>query len=115
MLVLTRKVNEKIRIGSDIWITVIRVQGRSVRIGIEAPAEVPIVRAELPLRDRNSPCADRETICSPNTSPTRPSCAAEEDSEEQLPSGPPDPLASGGQGATTDLEVRGCLCLWAGE
>ncbi len=47
MLVLTRKVNEKIRIGSDICITIVRVQGRSVRIGIEAPADVPILRAEL--------------------------------------------------------------------
>ena len=47
MLVLTRKVNQKIRIGSDIWITVIRVQGRSVRLGIEAPEDVSILRAEL--------------------------------------------------------------------
>ncbi len=50
MLVLTRKVNEKIRIGSDICITIVRVQGRSVRIGIEAPADVPILRAELQPR-----------------------------------------------------------------
>jgi len=58
MLVLTRKVNEKIRIGSDICITIVRVQGRSVRIGIEAPADVPILRAEL--RPHEAPSRSEE-------------------------------------------------------
>ncbi len=60
MLVLTRKVNEKIRIGSDICITIVRIQGRSVRIGIEAPAEVPILRAELPSRQAALPSEEGE-------------------------------------------------------
>ncbi|MBN1589540.1 MAG: carbon storage regulator [Pirellulales bacterium] len=49
MLVLTRKLNEQIHIGRDVTITIVRLAGNTVRIGIEAPREVPIRRAELPL------------------------------------------------------------------
>lgn len=48
MLVLSRKTQEQIRIGDNITITVLKVQGRSVRIGIEAPQQVRVVRAEIP-------------------------------------------------------------------
>jgi carbon storage regulator CsrA len=47
MLVLTRKLDESIRIGDDIKITVLRVKGNTVRIGIEAPRDVRVVRNEL--------------------------------------------------------------------
>ncbi|MFA6523828.1 MAG: carbon storage regulator [Candidatus Peribacteraceae bacterium] len=47
MLVLTRKADQKIQIGSGITVTVLEVKGRHVRLGIEAPVEVPIVRSEL--------------------------------------------------------------------
>ncbi len=47
MLVLTRKLQEKIRIGDHITITVLKTKGKAVRLGIEAPAEVPVVRGEL--------------------------------------------------------------------
>jgi len=47
MLVLTRKYQEKIRIGDNITITVLRTKGKAVRLGIEAPAEVPVIRGEL--------------------------------------------------------------------
>jgi carbon storage regulator CsrA len=47
MLVLTRKLDEAIRIGGDIKITILRVKGNTVRIGIEAPREVRVVRDEL--------------------------------------------------------------------
>jgi len=47
MLVLTRKAGEKILIGEDIVVTVLEVLGQRVRIGIEAPAEVTILREEL--------------------------------------------------------------------
>ena len=39
MLVLTRKYQEKIRIGENITITVLRMKGKAVRLGIEAPGE----------------------------------------------------------------------------
>ena len=47
MLVLTRKLKEEILIGDDIKVTLIKVSGRTVRIGIEAPREMRIRRAEL--------------------------------------------------------------------
>jgi len=47
MLVLTRKQNEKIRIGNNITITVIRMKGKAVRLGIEAPKSVNVLRGEL--------------------------------------------------------------------
>jgi len=47
MLVLSRKTNERIMIGDDIVVTVVRVAGDVVRVGIEAPKSVPIAREEL--------------------------------------------------------------------
>jgi carbon storage regulator len=47
MLVLTRRENERIVIDGRITVTVVRVQGDRIRIGIEAPQEVPIMRGEL--------------------------------------------------------------------
>jgi carbon storage regulator len=47
MLVLSRKPGEKICIGSDITLTVLEVKGNRVRIGIEAPNQVAILRREL--------------------------------------------------------------------
>ncbi len=47
MLVLSRKVGERILIGDDIAVTVVRLVQGGVRIGIEAPKEMPVVREEL--------------------------------------------------------------------
>jgi carbon storage regulator len=47
MLVITRKPGERICIGDDVKITILDVAGSTVRIGIEAPAEVPIYRYEI--------------------------------------------------------------------
>ena len=47
MLVLSRKHGEKFRIGDDVLITIVRLDNNSVRIGIEAPGEISIKRAEL--------------------------------------------------------------------
>lgn len=47
MLVLSRKIGERILIGDQIAITVVRVTGGGVRLGIEAPHELPVVREEL--------------------------------------------------------------------
>ncbi len=51
MLVLSRKLDEVIRIGNDVEITVLAVKGNTVRIGIKAPREVKVLRAELPVND----------------------------------------------------------------
>ena len=47
MLVLSRKSGEKIRIGDDVAITVVRIGPNTVRIGIEAPRDMSILREEL--------------------------------------------------------------------
>jgi carbon storage regulator len=47
MLVLTRKLNQEIRIAEDIVIRVIGIKGGQVRLGIVAPEEVPVLREEL--------------------------------------------------------------------
>jgi carbon storage regulator len=47
MLVLTRKPGEKIFIGDNIKVTVVEVSGNRIRIGIEAPDDVRVLRSEL--------------------------------------------------------------------
>lgn len=47
MLVLSRKQKQQIRIGDDVVVTILQIKGGSVRIGIEAPREVHVMRGEL--------------------------------------------------------------------
>ena len=47
MLILTRRVGEKIVIGEDVTVTVLSVKGNQVRIGIDAPREVAVNREEI--------------------------------------------------------------------
>lgn len=47
MLILTRKVSETLMIGDDVTVTVLGVKGNQVRIGIDAPKEVPVHREEI--------------------------------------------------------------------
>ncbi len=49
MLVLSRKLNEQILIGDDIVLTIVDIRGDKVRLGIEAPAEIPVHRHEVYL------------------------------------------------------------------
>jgi carbon storage regulator len=49
MLVLTRKSNQSIMIGDDVEVTVLSVMGEKVRIGIQAPGDVPVFRTEIYL------------------------------------------------------------------
>ena len=53
MLVITRRPNEKICLGDDVTITVLDVVGSTVRLGIQAPAEVPIYRHEIWVAIKN--------------------------------------------------------------
>jgi carbon storage regulator len=47
MLVMTRRLGEKIIIGSNITLTIVGVQGNQVRIGVDAPREVAVHREEI--------------------------------------------------------------------
>ncbi|QGP92811.1 Translational regulator CsrA [Neomoorella glycerini] len=59
MLVLTRRVNETIVIGNKIKITVISIEEDKIRLGIDAPPDIPVVRQELlaAVRDENKAAA----------------------------------------------------------
>ena len=58
MLILTRRVGETLMVGDDVTITVLGVKGNQVRIGINAPKEVPVHREEIYLRIKNEEQAD---------------------------------------------------------
>lgn len=52
MLILTRTPGEKIMIGDDVEVTVLSVTGNQVRLGVEAPKDVPVHREEIYQRIR---------------------------------------------------------------
>ncbi len=78
MLVLTRKSNQSIMIGDDIEVSVLSVMGDKVRIGIQAPQDIPVFRTEIYLEIHR-------------------------DDEHRPPSGAP---AAGGPAATTDKDTH---------
>jgi len=60
MLVLTRKSNQSIMIGDDIEVSVLSIMGEKVRIGIQAPRDIPVFRKEVYLEiqeERGTPVA----------------------------------------------------------
>lgn len=61
MLVLSRKQNQEILINGNIKVSVLKIKGNVVRIGIEAPAEVSIKRGELVAAETGVPTADLPT------------------------------------------------------
>ena len=50
MLVLTRKLGEKIVIGDDVTLAILSVKGNRVRLGIQAPADIAVLREEIATR-----------------------------------------------------------------
>lgn len=63
MLVLSRKVNQRIFIGDNVSVTIVAVDRGKVRVGIEAPPEVAIYRQEsLPVLGNGSPPS--QAVCS---------------------------------------------------
>ena len=73
MLVLSRKLMEKVYIGDDICVTVVRLENGQVRLGIDAPRHIPVVRAELQdqTRGRRGASPSRSSD-RPASSPTPP-------------------------------------------
>jgi carbon storage regulator len=63
MLVLSRKPGEKVVIGNGITLTVVEVKGNRVRVGIDAPDDVRILRAELAGRQVSRLTPMRSACC----------------------------------------------------
>ena len=53
MLVLSRKLGQRFEVGQDIRVTIVKIDRNSIRIGIEAPGDVPIRREEIVEADRD--------------------------------------------------------------
>jgi carbon storage regulator len=65
MLVLSRKLGEKIVIGDNITITVIDIDRGKIRLGIEAPRTIPVYRSELLAASNNPPPAPANSVSVP--------------------------------------------------
>jgi len=52
MLVLARKVGETVKIGDDIYVTLLSIQNNQVRLGFKADKNVPVHRVEVLLKDK---------------------------------------------------------------
>ena len=60
MLILTRRINETLNIGDDVQVTVLGIKGNQVRIGINAPRDVPVHREEIYQRIKREERVDAE-------------------------------------------------------
>jgi carbon storage regulator len=69
MLVLSRKVGERILIGDQVTVTVVRITGGGVRLGIEAPPELAVIREELQCEMDKSAEVDGAPRSVPPTAP----------------------------------------------
>ena len=63
MLVLSRKVSERIWIGDEISVTIVRINGNAVRIGIDAPSHLAVIRDELRGRQAKAAPAAEAALC----------------------------------------------------
>ncbi len=63
MLVLSRKVSERIWIGDEISVTIVRINGNAVRIGIDAPSHLAVIRDELRERQAKATPAAEAALC----------------------------------------------------
>lgn len=85
MLVLTRKPNQQIRIGNDIVVTVVKVRGNTIRLGIEAPQDVRVMRSELEPQSDSESANSTETI-SLDVQPDSSTLSAEVDASSRIES-----------------------------
>ena len=61
MLILTRRVQESLRVGDDLVVTVLAVKGGSVRLGISGPRSMPVYREEIYKRMQAEKAAEEES------------------------------------------------------
>jgi carbon storage regulator len=71
MLLITRRVGEKVMVGDDVVVHVMEIVGNTVRIGIQAPRSVPIYREEIwhAVRDENRAAANAAPAELPSATP----------------------------------------------
>jgi len=64
MLILSRKINEKIMIGDDISVSIIEIRGDQVRIGVDAPKAVKVFRQEVfdAIKAENKAAAESSSV-----------------------------------------------------
>jgi len=62
MLVLSRKLGEKIVIGDSIIVTVVKIDRNQIRLGIEAPHEIPVYREEIAPSRVTKPVSDEPAL-----------------------------------------------------
>jgi carbon storage regulator len=64
MLILSRKINEKIMIGDDISVSIIEIRGDQVRVGVDAPKTVKVFRQEVfdAIKAENKAAADSRPV-----------------------------------------------------
>ncbi|GHV67341.1 carbon storage regulator [Spirochaetia bacterium] len=64
MLILSRKVNEKIMIGDNISVSIIEIRGDQVRLGVDAPKAVKVFRQEVfdAIKAENKAAAESRTV-----------------------------------------------------
>ena len=60
MLILTRRIGESLNIGDDVQVTVLGIKGNQVRIGIDAPKDIPVHREEIYERIKNEQRAEHD-------------------------------------------------------
>jgi carbon storage regulator len=63
MLVLSRKLNEKIVIDGNIVVTIVKIDRNQIRLGIEAPGHIPVYREEIIGTARRAPSEDAVAVC----------------------------------------------------
>jgi carbon storage regulator len=65
VLIITRRAGEKIMLGDDVVVHVMEITGNSVRIGIDAPREVPVYREEIWTAVKEGTRADPSAAVAP--------------------------------------------------
>jgi carbon storage regulator len=64
MLVLSRKLGQSLKLGNDVRITIVKIDNNSVRIGIDAPADVSIQRQEIAFEVSEPLMKQAKGLCS---------------------------------------------------
>ena len=91
MLVLTRKLQQQIKIGEQITVTILKMKGNTVRVGIDAPRDVRVIRGELPKEGAAQEAANHEapqileSAAAAVTAPVADSSVADSEPSEAAP------------------------------